>query len=124
MRQLPLNLVLLKNVSVVGIFWGAYTREPACSVTLTILTAPYREGTTAYTFGMESLTGVSSSPQISVGFSDIACSLLASGNVAPVIYTEIYPLEKVADGLRALEGRQTWGKAIVRVREDSAVAKL
>jgi len=24
-HQLPLNLVLLKNVSVVGIFWGSYT---------------------------------------------------------------------------------------------------
>jgi NADPH2:quinone reductase len=26
-EQLPLNLVLLKNVSVVGIHWGAYTSE-------------------------------------------------------------------------------------------------
>jgi hypothetical protein len=27
MDQLPLNLVLLKNISVVGIHWGAYSSE-------------------------------------------------------------------------------------------------
>lgn len=27
--QLPLNLVLLKNVAVVGIHWGAYSGNPS-----------------------------------------------------------------------------------------------
>lgn len=31
-EQLPLNLVLLKNVSVVGIHWGAYISESRCLV--------------------------------------------------------------------------------------------
>ena len=51
-------------------------------------------------------------------------SLLASGDVKPVIYTETYPLEKVADGLRALEARKTWGKAIVRVKQDDIVGNV
>jgi NADPH2:quinone reductase len=29
-EKLPLNLVLLKNVSVVGIHWGAYISEYSC----------------------------------------------------------------------------------------------
>jgi len=41
-----------------------------------------------------------------------------------VVYSEVWPLERVADGLVALEKRRTWGKAVVRVREDDATAKL
>ena len=54
-------------------------------------------------------------------------SLFASGRVKPVIFPEVYPLERVADGLAALERRETWGKAVVRVKvEDKNVehAKL
>jgi hypothetical protein len=40
-----------------------------------------------------------------------------------VIFSEIYPLEKVVDGLAALERRETWGKAVVRVRDDGNVHK-
>lgn len=45
-------------------------------------------------------------------------SLLSSGRVKPVCYAEKYSLENIADGLRAIEERRTWGKAIVRVQED------
>lgn len=38
----------------------------------------------------------------------------------PVIYEEVYPLEKLVKGLDDLEKRKTWGKAIVRVRADGA----
>jgi len=43
-----------------------------------------------------------------------------------VTYTEIYKLEQLADGLAALEKRQTWGKAVVRVKEETTgqLAKL
>jgi NADPH2:quinone reductase len=51
-------------------------------------------------------------------------SLIESGKLRPVVYSEIWPLERVADGLVALEKRKTWGKAVVRVREDDATAKL
>ena len=43
--------------------------------------------------------------------------LLSSGKVVPVIYDPIYEgLESVGRGLSDLEGRKTWGKAVVRIR--------
>jgi len=92
-EKLPLNLVLLKNVSVVGIHWGAYQikeREHVPTVWKALL------------------------------------DLFASGRVKPVVYTEVWPLESTADGLAALEKRKTWGKAVVRIRQDdgSVRAKL
>jgi len=51
-------------------------------------------------------------------------SLLRSG-VTPVVYPEVYPLERLADGLGALENRKTWGKAIVRIKDEpTPTAKL
>ncbi len=52
------------------------------------------------------------------------CSLISSGRVKPVIYTKVYSLENLADGLQALEQRKTWGKVAVRVRDDKTKAKL
>lgn len=41
------------------------------------------------------------------------------------MYSEVWPLERAADGLAALEKRQTWGKAVVSIKEeDGAKAKL
>ena len=51
-------------------------------------------------------------------------SLIESGKLKAVVYPEVWPLERVADGLVALEKRKTWGKAVVRVREDDITAKL
>lgn len=45
-------------------------------------------------------------------------SLLSSGKVKPVIYSTVYPLASAMDGLGALERRETWGKAVVRVRDE------
>ena len=50
-------------------------------------------------------------------------SLIESGKLKAVVYSEVWPLERVADGLAALEQRKTWGKAVVQVREDTT-AKL
>ena len=43
---------------------------------------------------------------------------MESGRVKPINYSETYKLENLADGLKAIEQRKTWGKAIVQVREE------
>ncbi|KAF9447491.1 alcohol dehydrogenase [Macrolepiota fuliginosa MF-IS2] len=84
-EKVPMNLILLKNVSLVGLHWGAYRiHEP------------------------------SRIPPVWKAILD----LFASGKTQPVIYDQSFTLEKLADGLGAIERRETWGKAIVRVRED------
>ncbi|GBE81072.1 Quinone oxidoreductase-like protein [Sparassis crispa] len=84
-EKLPLNLVLLKNISIVGIHWGAYTQKESSRI------PPV----------WKALLG-----------------LFASGRATPVVYTEVFPLERLSDGLSALEQRKTWGKVVVRVRDD------
>ncbi|KAH8107869.1 NAD(P)-binding protein [Cristinia sonorae] len=89
-EKLPLNLVLLKNISIVGIHWGAYSKhEPE---------------------------------HMTVVWQDLL-KLLGSGRASPVTYTNVYPLERYADGLKELEERKTWGKAVVRIREDDTATK-
>jgi NADPH:quinone reductase len=54
-------------------------------------------------------------------------SLFSSGKVKPVTYSTVYPLANAMDGLGALERRETWGKAVVRIRDEEGgktVAKL
>ncbi|KAF8893311.1 hypothetical protein BD779DRAFT_1505538 [Infundibulicybe gibba] len=90
-EKVPMNLVLLKNISLVGLHWGAYTaHEPA---------------------------------RVPVVWKELL-ALLASDKVKPVIYSSIYPLEHITDGLGALERRETWGKAIVRIRTEQERSKL
>ncbi|KAH9917878.1 alcohol dehydrogenase [Epithele typhae] len=89
-EKLALNLVLLKNISIVGIHWGAYTKiEPS---------------------------------RVPVVWKELL-DLFASGRAKPVVYSETYPLERLADGLAALEQRKTWGKVIVHVRDASSGPK-
>jgi hypothetical protein len=47
--------------------------------------------------------------------------LFASGNIRPITYDKVYTLEHVTEGLMALEKRETWGKVIIRVREDETL---
>ncbi|KAG7449512.1 alcohol dehydrogenase [Guyanagaster necrorhizus] len=89
--KIPMNLVLLKNVSIVGTHWGAYTTQEPGHI-----------------------------PTVWKAVLD----LLSSGRVSPVNYTEVYTLETIRDGLAALENRKTWGKAIVRVKDETEKAKL
>lgn len=54
-------------------------------------------------------------------------SIFSSGKAKPITYSTVYPLASAMDGLGALERRETWGKAVVRIRdeEDSkTMAKL
>jgi NADPH2:quinone reductase len=46
-------------------------------------------------------------------------SLLSSGKVVPILYEPVYDgLESVTQALADLEGRKTWGKAVIRVRRE------
>jgi NADPH2:quinone reductase len=42
--------------------------------------------------------------------------------LTPVLYSKIYTLDTVVDGLRELEERKTWGKVVMRVRDPPATA--
>jgi len=89
-EKVPMNLILLKNVSVVGLHWGAYiTKEPA---------------------------------RVPVVWKALF-DLFASRRVRPVVYPDVHPLEKIAEGLGALERRETWGKAVVRVKDETQSEK-
>jgi NADPH2:quinone reductase len=87
-EKVPANLILLKNVSLVGLFWGA-----------TAVRDPKRF--------MQVLQDV--------------LGLLASGKLVPHTYEPIYQgLGEVPRGLQDIEGRKTYGKAIIQVRPDQA----
>jgi len=89
-EKVPMNLVLLKNVSIVGMHWGAYkVKEPEHIITV---------------------------------WRDIL-ELFKSGRVNPVVYSQVYPLEKLSDGLDAIAKRKTWGKAIVRIKDEKTGEK-
>jgi len=89
-EKVPMNLVLLKNISLVGLFWGAYYQRDAGRI-----------------------------PAVWEGL----FSLFASGKLRPVTYDKKYTLDYVADGLMALERRETWGKAVIRVREEETARR-
>jgi len=89
-EKIPMNIVLLKNVSLVGLHWGAYTRNEKERV-----------------------------PVVWKALLD----MFSTGKAKPIMYDRIYSLEKLSDGLAAIERRETWGKAIVRVRDENK-AKL
>ncbi|GLB37042.1 putative zinc-binding dehydrogenase [Lyophyllum shimeji] len=85
-EKVPMNLVLLKNISLVGLHWGAYSKFER--------------------------------DRVPVVWKELL-ALFSSGKVKPVTYTQVFPLEKLSDGLAAIERRETWGKAIVRVRDET-----
>ncbi|KAK4685609.1 NADPH:quinone reductase, partial [Tremellales sp. Uapishka_1] len=87
-EKIPANLLLLKNVSATGLFWGATaTKDP---------------------------------PRVAKVVKEVL-GLIASGKLVPQVYDPVYVgLEEVPKGLQELEGRKTWGKAVVRIREDRA----
>ena len=67
---------------------------------------------------MESTTGVSFVCKILTPDESHFPSLFASGKTVPVMYQRIYTLENLSQGLAAIERRETWGKAIVRIRDE------
>jgi len=83
-EKIPANLLLLKNASAMGVFWGAYsTREPEVV------------------------------PEVWLALLD----LLASRKVKGAVFDKVFDgLDAVPEGLRALGARETWGKAVVKVK--------
>jgi NADPH2:quinone reductase len=91
-EKLPLNLVLLKNISIVGLHWGAYLKKEPSHV-----------------------------PKVW----DALFRSFESGKVQPVVYSKIYRgLGAVSAGLKSIEDRESWGKVIVRVKDEEAKPKL
>lgn len=50
--------------------------------------------------------------------------LFESGKVVPVVYGKTYAFEELPQALDALAKRETYGKAVIRVREEDPRAKL
>ncbi|EJD51077.1 NAD(P)-binding protein [Auricularia subglabra TFB-10046 SS5] len=91
-ESLPLNLVLLKNIAIVGLNWGAYERFEI--------------------------------PRLDVVWQELF-ELIKAGKISPVVYEQIFEgLESVPASIEAVVKRQTYGKAIVRVRKEVETPKL
>lgn len=45
-------------------------------------------------------------------------SLLSEGSFKVMVYPTIYSLESIPEGLKEIEDRKTWGKAVVKVRNE------
>lgn len=71
---------------------------------------------------MESTAKVCDYHPVFVASAQPILSLFASGKVKPIIYPTVYPLEKAMEGLDAVQRRETWGKAVVRVRDEDGKA--
>ncbi|KAG8990816.1 hypothetical protein FRB90_001600, partial [Tulasnella sp. 427] len=89
-EKIPMNLVLLKNISLVGLHWGAYLKnEPK---------------------------------RVPVVWKELL-ELYQRGALKPILYSKIFPLESLPAGLAAIEDRSSYGKVIVKIRDDTK-AKL
>ena len=109
--QLPLNLVLLKNVSIIGIFWGSYS-----SAILSLASS--------FLLWLNVVVFIENNPQrVRETWTELL-GLFGSGRLKPVVYGGNYTLETLTQGLQDLENRKTWGKAVVRVREPAVKGKL
>lgn len=86
-EKVPANLVLLKNCSITGVFWGAYSKNevdkiPECWNAL--------------------------------------LEMFEQKRIKPTVFSRVYQgLEELPQGLMDLSERKTWGKAVVRIREDA-----
>lgn len=79
LSQIPANIVLVKNLDVIGVFWGAYDRL---------------------------------APDLLRASQDAIRALYEDGFLKPRIDT-VFPLEKAAEALRALEDRRAIGKLVL-----------
>lgn len=79
--SLPLNLPLLKGASIVGVFWGSFTREE---------------------------------PELHATNMQELFDLYKNGKLKPHV-SNVFAMEKVADALYSLMGRQAQGKVILKI---------
>ncbi|WWC61711.1 uncharacterized protein I303_104296 [Kwoniella dejecticola CBS 10117] len=90
-EKIPANLLLLKQASVTGVYWGG--------------------------------TAVKDPPSTQRIFMEVL-QLLASGQVKQVIYEKPYVgLENVNVGLKDIEDRKVWGKAVVVIKSHDYAQK-
>ncbi|KAG8747168.1 Cytosolic Fe-S cluster assembly factor nar1 [Ceratobasidium sp. 414] len=103
-EKLPMNLVLLKNISIVGVHWGAYMKNDIGHVP-SVWKALFDSGLVPTVY-----------PQI---IRERASQTRRVLRGVPSFDMEYRGLDNVSKGLGDLEQRKTWGKAVVRVRGDS-----
>ncbi|KAI3618917.1 alcohol zinc-containing [Moniliophthora roreri] len=112
-EKVPMNLVLLKVCSQV---------IPACSIPLTFL-FPCSDHCIEKNISIVGLHWgayrIHEIGRIDQVWNDIL-QLFKSKRVKPIVYSKVYSFDRLHDALSALENRETWGKAIVRMREDDS----
>lgn len=87
-EAVAMNKVLLKNISLVGIHWGAYTQKEPGQI-----------------------------PAVWEGLG----RLIGRGAFRPTVFTDgerFVGLDRVPATLRALAGRETWGKVVVEIPQE------
>ncbi|KAJ4058923.1 hypothetical protein NW756_000502 [Fusarium oxysporum] len=86
-EKVAMNKVLLKNISIVGLHWGAYSIHERETI-----------------------------PKVWNGIMD----LVKQGNLRGTEYTdeEFVGLERTGAALKALGGRGTWGKVVIKIPEE------
>lgn len=85
-EKIPANLILLKNCSITGVFWGAYSKNEVDKI-----------------------------PEAWNALLD----MLKKKTIKATVFDRIYKgLEELPQGLEDLSQRRTWGKAVVRVRDE------
>jgi NADPH2:quinone reductase len=85
--QIPANLLLVKNIAVVGVYWGYYTGWAR--------QAPSERARRRFREGFEALFG-----------------MLEAGRIAPSVQ-QVMPLDRFADALSIVEGRGAVGKVVL-----------
>ena len=112
--KVPANVLLLKQVSVVGLYWGGLTGKQGLHQLShsTLLGSVYKADTVIHSTERDPKQAA----QVISSLSD----LFTSGRLRPIIYEPIYEgLENVSTALTDLDERKIWGKGVVRVRSET-----
>ncbi|KAI9137550.1 hypothetical protein BKA69DRAFT_1079703 [Paraphysoderma sedebokerense] len=91
-EKISSNRILLKNISIIGLFWGAYRQND---------------------------------PKTIVQVWTDLMKLFSEDRLKPVVYDrDFFGLESVPDALKALGGRESYGKVVVTLRSDGEEGDL
>jgi len=105
-EKIPANLLLLKQVSVVGLFWGGNT---STSLWRSLISLAKRADDAVR------------DPQHAIQVVFEVLEHLSTGKLKPILFDKEYNgLETVSQGLQDLEGRLTWGKGVIRIRDEGS----
>ncbi|KAJ7924845.1 hypothetical protein B0H13DRAFT_1162516 [Mycena leptocephala] len=121
-EQVPMNLVLLKNISLVGIHWGAYMSMSYRQLSMFLFPDSVQFTNPATCHSLQDFLGVSfwtsSGPTINLCF-----SLLASGRVSPPSFTRRYIPGHSCRWFACIGEQTNWGKAVVKIKDEGRVQK-